>query len=387
VIPPGDATGDAAGGGALAGLRVVEVAGVGPAPFCAMLLADMGADVICVDRIDRVGDRPYLGRGRRSVAADLKDEQGVGVLLRLADRADVLIEGYRPGVAERLGFGPATCLERNPGLVYGRMTGFGQSGPWCGLAGHDIDYIALSGVLGTLGREGEPPSPPLNLVADFGGGGMLLAFGILCALAERSRSGLGQVVDAAMIDGAGLLMTLIYEMQARGDWTDRRGANLLDGGAYFYGAYETADGKWIAVGAVEPQFHAGFIEALELSGEELPDQWDRTRWAEMRDRVAAVVRGRTRDEWEERLARADACAAPVLGLHEVPGHPHMQARAGFVDDGGAMVPAPAPRLSRTPATLGRPAPSPGEDTSQVLAEHGYGDDEIERLRARGVVAW
>ncbi len=372
--------------GALTGIKVVEVAAVGPAPFGAMVMADMGASVIRVDRPDRIQEHPYLARGRRSIAVNLKDPRGTKVLLDLLDDADVLIEGYRPGVAEKLGFGPDTCLQRYPKLVYARMTGWGQTGPYSPLAGHDINYIALAGVLGALGGENCPPFPPLNLVGDFGGGGMLLAFGVLCALVERSRSGQGQVVDAAMVDGTGLLMTSIYEMLARGEWIPRRGVNMLDGGAYFYGVYETSDGGYIAVGAIEPKFHARFLEALGLPAQECPSQWDRSGWSDMRARIAEVIGRHSRKEWEHRLERVDACVVPVLSLDEVPNHPHVRARNGFVDQGGQMVPSPAPRMSRTPPCVTRRAPCPGEHTDEILAELGYGSSEIEQLRAWGTVA-
>ena len=357
--------------GPLDGVKVVEVASIGPAPFCAMVLADLGADVVRVDRaaeVDVAGP-PLLGRGRRSVAVDLKHPDGLDVLLRLADEADILLEGFRPGVAERLGFGPDVCLGRNPALVYGRMTGWGQTGPWAAMAGHDINYIALAGVLGTVGREGEAPVPPLNVVGDFGGGGLLLAVGVLAALAERRRSGEGQVVDAAMVEGASLLMTMIHEMVATGDWNEARGTNSLDGGAWFYDSYETADGGWVAFGSLEPQFNAQLLAALELT-DDVPDQWDRASWPTMRARVAAAVRTRTRAEWEERLTGTDVCFAPVLAPSEVRDHPHHVARQSWVDVAGVAQPAPAPRFSRTPGAVRRPAPRPGEHTAEILAELG-----------------
>jgi alpha-methylacyl-CoA racemase len=373
-------------GGPLAGTRVVEVAAIGPAPFCAMALADLGADIVRVDRAAEVDQAspPLLGRGRRSVAVDLKDPDGLDVLLRLADRADVLLEGFRPGVAERLGFGPEVCHGRNPGLVYGRMTGWGQTGPWASMAGHDINYIALAGVLSTIGRRGEAPVPPLNLVGDFGGGGMLLAFGVLAALVERQRSGQGQVVDAAMIEGASLLMTLIHEMAAAGDWHEERGTNMLDGDLWFYDSYETADGRWVAFGSLEPQFNAELCAALELTGD-LPDQWDRSSWPMMRERVAAAVRRRTRAEWEERLAGSDVCFAPVLTPSEVRSHPQHVARESWVDVAGVAQPAPAPRFSRTPGRVRRPAPRPGEHSGEILAELGLDESTTARLLSSGAV--
>jgi alpha-methylacyl-CoA racemase len=356
--------------GPLTGTTVVEVAGIGPGPFCAMVLADLGAEVVRVDRAAETGAQPpLLGRGRRSVAVDLKHADGLAVLLALVDRSDILVEGFRPGVAERLGFGPDVCLERNSALVYGRVTGWGQTGPWAGMAGHDINYIALAGVLGAVGRRGEAPVPPLNIVGDFGGGGLLLAFGVLAALAERQRSGRGQVVDAAMTDGASLVMTMVHEMLAAGEWRQERGTNTLDGAAWFYDAYETADGRWVAFGSLEPQFNAEVLARLGIT-DDVPDQWDRAAWPEMRRRVAAAVKERTRAEWDEAFAGTDACYAPVLDLDEVRDHPQHLARESWVDVAGVPQPAPAPRFSRTPGSVRRPAPRPGEHTAEILAELG-----------------
>jgi alpha-methylacyl-CoA racemase len=373
--------------GPLAGVRVVELAGIGPGPFCAMLLADLGAEVLRVDRpaASRTAWPTVLARGRRSVAVDLKHPDGAGVVLDLVAAADALVEGFRPGVAERLGIGPDACLARNPRLVYGRVTGWGQEGPWRQAAGHDIDYIALAGALHPIGQAGGPPVPPLNLIGDFGGGGMLLALGVVAALLEAGRSGAGQVVDAAMVDGAALLTTQFHELLAAGLWGEERGANLLDGGAPFYGVYETADGRHLAVGALEPQFWAELLRRLGLDGGDLPAQLDRDGWPRLRERLAALFRTRTREEWCELLAGTDACVAPVLGLREAPAHPHNRARGTFVEVGGVTQPAPAPRFSRTPCDPPAPAASPGEHTDQALADWGLPPDEIARLRATAAI--
>jgi len=375
--------------GPLHGVRVIEIASLAPAPFGCMVLSDLGADVLRVDRPTSVGGKASidpLGRGRRSIALNLKDPTGVGLLLRLLETADVLVEGFRPGVAERLGFGPDVCLERNPGLVYGRMTGWGQEGPMAPMAGHDINYIAVAGALDPVGRAGERPTAPLNLVGDFGGGGMLLAVGILAALHERSRSGRGQVVDAAMVDGAALLTSFIHGMRGQGAWQDARGTNLLDTGAPFYDTYETADGLFMSVGALEPQFYAALLHGLGLAGEDLPDQLHRDRWPELRARFTEVFKGRTRDEWTEIFDGTDACVAPVLGLGEAPAHPHATARTGFIDLDGLPQPAPAPRFSRTSAEVPTPPVRPGEHTDAALGELGLTDEEIADLRKRGAVA-
>ncbi|GAB2855990.1 CaiB/BaiF CoA-transferase family protein [Actinoallomurus bryophytorum] len=375
--------------GPLHGVRVVEIASLAPAPFACMVLSDLGADVLRVDRPTSVGREAAidpLGRGRRSIGLNLKDPAGVEVLLRLLDTADVLIEGFRPGVTERLGFGPDICLERNRGLVYGRMTGWGQEGPMAQMAGHDINYIAIAGALDPIGRAGERPLPPLNLVGDFGGGGMLLAVGVLAALFERSRSGRGQVVDAAMVDGAALLTSFIHGMRGQGLWQDARGTNLLDGGAPFYDTYETADGLHMSVGALEPQFYAALLRGLGLEGEDLPAQNDQARWPEMRARFTEVFKAKTRDEWTRIFDGTDACVAPVLGLGEAPAHPHATARTGFVDVGGLTQPAPAPRFSRTAAETPAPPVRPGEHTEAALAEIGLSAAEIADLRERGAVA-
>lgn len=374
--------------GPLDGIRVVEVAGLAAAPFGCMMLADLGADVLRVDRVSSAGqpapDDP-LGRGRRSIALDLKTAEGAGLLLRLADQADVLVEGFRPGVAERLGFGPSVCVERNPRLVYARMTGWGQDGPLAPTAGHDIGYIAISGALSLVGRAGERPVPPVNLAGDFGGGGMLLAIGILAALLERERSGSGQVIDAAMVDGSALLTTVFHGFAAVGRWRPARGTNLIDGGAPFYDTYQTADGQFVAVGALEPAFYAELLEGLGLAGDpDLPDRADPANWPALRERFAAVFAKRTRAEWAEVFGTSDACVAPVLGLDEVAAHPHNQARKLFIELGGVTQPAPAPRFSRTAPGTPLPPPLAGADTDAVLAGLGHTAAEIADLRARGI---
>jgi alpha-methylacyl-CoA racemase len=372
--------------GALEGIRVLELAGLAPVPYCGMILADFGADVV---RIDRVGGGALnqLGRGKRSAAIDLKHADGVAALLRMIERADVLIEPYRPGVMERLGLGPDVALNRNRRLIYARLTGYGQSGPYASMAGHDINYIAISGALSLIGRKGERPVAPVNLLGDFAGGGMLCALGIVLALVERARSGKGQIVDAAMVDGAAYLSALIFDLRAIEWWRDERGTNLLDGGAPFYDTYETKDGKYVSVGAIEPQFYAELLKGLGLDPAAMPDQHDRSRWPETAKKFAAIFAGKTRDEWAAIFDGTDACVAPVLGLGEVGEHPHNQQR-GLLIRGprGHLEPAPAPRLSRTPGAIARPAPAPGVDTEQVLQEYGFGADEIRRLCEAKVVA-
>jgi alpha-methylacyl-CoA racemase len=378
--------------GPLAGFRIVEMAGIGPAPFAATLLADMGAEVIRVDRREAAdlglpGREPrfdVLHRGRRSLAVDVKSEAGREVVRRLATKADALIEGFRPGVMERLGLGPDILLKANPRLVFGRMTGFGQDGPMAQAAGHDIDYIALAGALHAIGRK-EGPVPPLNLVGDFGGGGMFLAFGVVCGLLEAKKSGKGQVVDAAMVDGAAYLMAGIYGLFSQGSWLDQRGANFIDGGAPYYDVYATRDGKWLAVGAIETRFYEELIEKLGLAGKDLPKQHDRKRWPELKERIAAAIATRTRDEWETIFKGSDACVAPVLAMGEVARHPHNRARSTFVERDGVLQPAPAPRFSRTAPELGS-APRPrGADSEAVLADWGFAPAEIAELNRAGVV--
>src|SRR5437867_1468338 len=375
--------------GPLEGLKIIEMAGIGPGPFAAMMLADMGAEVVRVDRLAYRGNadpaRDVLNRGRASVGVDLKHPDGVQLVLRLAENADGLIEGFRPGVMERLGLGPDECLARNPRLVYGRMTGWGQDGPLAQAAGHDIDYIAIAGALNNFTRKGERPVPPLNMVGDFGGGGMLLAFGVVCGLLEAGRSGKGQVVDAAMVDGAAVLMTMIYAFMAMGIWQDDPGTNILDTGAPFYEVYECADGKFLAVGAIETQFYAELLKRTGLENEELPFQLDRPQWPSMKERFAELFRTKTRDEWAAILEGTDACAAPVLSLSEAHTHPHNRARGTFVEKNGILQPAPAPRFSRTPPEISRPAPAPGADTDEVLGAWGLDATEIGKLREAGAV--
>ncbi|MER5953852.1 CaiB/BaiF CoA-transferase family protein [Streptomyces sp. NPDC001893] len=361
-----------ANSGPLAGVRVVELAGIGPGPFAAMLLADLGADVVRVDRPGGAGlaiDPAYdiTNRNKRSVIIDLKAEDGAARVLDLVAKADVLIEGYRPGVAERLGVGPDTCHARNPRLVYGRMTGWGQEGPLAQRAGHDIAYIALTGTLGMIGKPDEPPTVPANLVGDFAGGSLYLVVGILAALHHARDTGAGQVVDAAIVDGASHLAAMIHGMVAAGGWQDRRGSNLLDGGCPFYGTYETSDGQYMAVGALEQQFYDEFIALLGI-GDTAPARKDLARWGELHDAVAARFKTRTREEWTTVFEGSDACVAPVLSLREAPGHPHLAARGTFTEYGGITQPAPAPRFSATPtAVRGGPA-QPGADTAGVARD-------------------
>jgi alpha-methylacyl-CoA racemase len=376
--------------GPLAGVTVVELQGIGPGPFAGMMLADMGADVVRIDRADKVGDteapvRDLLARGRRSIGLDLKHPEGIAVARRLVERSDALIEGFRPGVAERLGLGPDECLARNPRLVYGRMTGWGQDGPYAQAAGHDINYVALAGALEPIGRAGQPPTPPLNLVADFGGGGMLLAFGIAAALVERATSGKGQVIDAAMVDGAALLMAFFREQPLFGEPLGPRGTNMLDSGAHFYDAYECADGTYVSIGAIEAPFYAELRARLGLDDPKWDRHLDRDAWPALKEDLAAIFRTRTRAEWCELLERTDVCFAPVLHLDEAPQHPHNLARGTFADWHGQVQPTPAPRFSRTPASLGRPPAAPGRDTHEVLVDLGYDEHAIERLRATGAV--
>ena len=379
--------------GPLAGVRVIELAGIGPAPFCGMLLADMGADVLRIDRIGEVdlgirveGRFDLLLRGRRSVAIDLKRPEGVGLALRLVSRADAFIEGFRPGVTERLGLGPTECLAANPRLVYGRVTGWGQDGPLAQAAGHDINYIALAGTLDTIGQRGGPPIPPLNLIGDYGGGGMFLAIGVLAALLECRSSGKGQVVDAAMVDGATSLMTSVFSQLANGSWTAARGSNLLDGGAPWYSVYETADGRYVSVGAIESRFYAELLRRLGIEDHDAADQYDRAKWPALRERIAETFRTKTRAEWCELLEGTDACFAPVLGIGEVATHRHMRARGTVVSPDGVDQPAPAPRFSRTPTRAGGAPPRRGAHTREALVEWGVPESEVASARAAGAIA-
>ncbi len=378
--------------GPLDGIRIVELAGIGPSPFTGMMLADAGADIIRVDRADRATYPPkeephvdIMNRGRRSVAADLKHPDGVALVLRLVERADGLTEGFRPGVADRLGLGPEDCLERNPKLVYGRMTGWGQEGPLAKAAGHDINYIALAGALEPMGRVGQKPYPPLNLVGDFGGGGMLLAFGMVAAILSAQRTGRGQVIDAAMIDGAASLMAMTYTLINSGIWRDERGTNLLDTGAPFYEVYETSDGRYMAVGAIEPQFYDELIRLMGLADEDLPDQNDREAWPAMKERFAAVFTTKTRDEWEAVFEGSDACAFPVLTPREAPQHPHHRARGTFTTVAGVAQPAPAPHFRATPGSVRWPPPNPGQHGDAALLDWGLAKEEVEELRAAGAI--
>jgi len=371
-------------------VRFVEFAGIGPVPFAGMMLADLGAEGVRVESPKQwvlAGDptRMPTNRGRASIAIDLKHPYGAATVLRLLERADVLIEGFRPGVMERLGLGPDVCLERNPRLVYGRMTGWGQQGPLAAMAGHDLTYLAVAGALGSFARAGQPPTPPLNLVADYGGGGMLLLSGVLAALVEAGRSGRGQVVDAAMVDGVALLMAMIYGLRAQGMWRDEPGTNLLDTGAPFYDVYATADGRYVAVGALEPQFFAALLDGLSLPAEDLPDQYDVAGWPRLRERLAAEFATRTRDEWAEVFAETDACVAPVLALTEAPAHPHLAARGTFATVAGVVQPAAAPRFSRTPAAQPAPASAHGADADRLL-DWGFTAAELADLRSSGALA-
>jgi len=366
------------GSGPLRGLRVVEVGGIGPGPFAAMLLADMGADVIRVDRPGPVADEratatDVLHRGRRSIVLDLRRPEAVEALLTLVERADVLIEGFRPGVMERLGVGPERCHARNPGLVYGRMTGWGQTGPWASMAGHDINYIALAGALHPIGREGEPPAVPLNLLGDFGAGALYLVVGVLAALWERDRSGRGQVVDAAIVDGAASLTAMLHGMLAAGTWRDERGVNLLDTGCPWYDVYQTADGGWMAVGPLESRFYAEFIARLGLPEDLARPRPGPSEWPRLRRAIAGAFATRTRAEWEAVFAGSDACVTPVLSLKEATEHPHLVARGTFVEVDGVRQPAPAPRFDRTPGAIQRPPARRGQHTREVLESWGVPD--------------
>ncbi|RIJ01838.1 CoA transferase [Achromobacter sp. K91] len=374
--------------GPLNGLTVVEMAGIGPGPFCAMMLADMGADVIRIDRLAPGflgGGGTIIDRGRRTIALDLKKPGATDIVLRLLDRADALLEGFRPGVMERLGLGPDECLARNPRLVYGRMTGWGQDGPLAQAAGHDLNYIAITGALHAMGHADRPPTPPLHLVGDMGGGAMMLAFGVLCGLLEAGRTGRGQVVDAAICDGASLLASAYHGKLQDGGWINQRQSNMLDGGAHFYGCYACADGKYVSIGAIEPQFYRLLLERCGIDDPDFQQQWERAQWPQLRAKLAGIIAGRTREQWCALLEGTDACFAPVLDFEEAPRHPHHVARNSFIETGGIVHPAPAPRLSRTPGQA-RAVPAPGAHTEELLAELGLAPADIQALRERGAIA-
>ncbi|MEL7688386.1 CaiB/BaiF CoA-transferase family protein [Citromicrobium bathyomarinum] len=381
-------------GGPLSGLRIVEFAGIGPGPFCGMMLADHGAEVIRVDRASggRGGSQPVstkdvLARGRKSIALDLKAKQGIALARKLCASADGLIEGFRPGVMERLGLGPEVLLSDNPKLVYGRMTGWGQSGPYAPFAGHDINYIALAGALAHFGRAGEKPTPPINMVGDFGGGGMMLAFGMVSALLSVARGGEGQVIDAAMTDGTAVLMAMIHGMANQGLWREDLGANLLDTGAHFYDTYETADGKFVSIGSIEPQFYAELRARVGLADDPAFDaQMNPAAWPDLKEKLAAIFARKTRAEWDEALEHSDVCYAPVLTMSEAREHPHNIARETFVDVAGSPQPAPAPRYSGTATATPDAAPMPGDDTDAILADLGIDAGEIAALREAGAVS-
>ena len=381
--------------GPLAGIRVVEMVGLGPCPFAAMMLADMGAEVIRIDRKAVPGSPspfPMLGtkydvmaRGRRSLALDLKRPAAREVVLRLIGKSDIVLEGFRPGVMERLGLGPDVCQARNAALVYGRITGWGQQGPLSQAAGHDINYIALTGMLHAMGRADGPPAPPLNLVGDFGGGAMMLAFGVVCAVLEARKSGKGQVVDAAMTDGAALLGAMMYGFRAFGAWGDQRGANMLDGGAHFYDTYACADGKFVSIGAIEPQFYALLLKLAGMDDPAFNAQMDASKWPELTEKFAAIFLMRSREAWCELLEGTDACFAPVLDMSEAPRHPHNVARGTFVDIGGVTQPAPAPRFSRTEPQIGITPALPGQHSAAVLGDWGWSEEDIAALEGQGVI--
>jgi alpha-methylacyl-CoA racemase len=372
-------------------VKIIEVGGIGPGPFCGMMLSDMGAQVI---RIERKGQVAFtepkfdvMMRNRRSVSINLRKPEGVSAVLKMVEQVDALQEGFRPGVMEKLGLGPDACLERNPRLVYGRMTGWGQEGPLARVAGHDINYISLSGALHTFGRKGEKPIAPLNMVGDFGGGGMLLAFGIVCALFEAQKSGQGQVIDAAMIDGSAALMAMIYGLRASGFWKDERGVNLLDSGAHFYDAYETADSKFISVGSIEPQFYALLLQHAGIDDPDFKNQLDLKKWPEFKEKITEIFKTKTRDEWSEIeiMEDTDVCFAPVLSLDEAPEHPQNKLRNTFIEVEGVRQPAPTPRFSRTIAEIKNPPPKPGENTEEVLLDFGFSQKEIGALNTAEVI--
>ena len=375
--------------GPLKGLKIIEMAGIGPGPFCGMVLADLGAKIIRVDRASAIGTgskQDASNRGKKSIAVDLKSEEGVEVVLKLVETADAIFEGFRPGVMERLGLGPDVCSKRNERIVFGRMTGWGQEGPLANAAGHDINYISLTGALAAIGRPGSPPVPPLNLIGDFGGGGMLLALGLVAALLEAKESKKGQVVDAAMTDGSALLMTMIYTMQSSGVWKTSMGSNLLDGGSHFYDTYECKDGKFISLGSIEPQFYALLCQIAELDESIFGNQMSRDSWPEKKEAIKKIILDKTRDEWCELMEGTDVCFAPVLDMSEAPKHPHNVERKTFIDLEGVTQPAPAPRFSRTePEVVSSPSVV-GEHTDEVLTSIGLSDEDINTLKTSGAVA-
>ena len=375
--------------GPLKGLKIIEMAGIGPGPFCGMVLADLGVEIIRVDRASAIGTgskQDAANRGKKSIAVDLKSEEGVEVVLKLVETADAIFEGFRPGVMERLGLGPDVCSERNERIVFGRMTGWGQEGPLANAAGHDINYISLTGALAAIGRPGSPPVPPLNLIGDFGGGGMLLALGLLAALLESKKSKKGQVVDAAMTDGSALLMTMIYSMYSSGMWKTSMGSNLLDGGSHFYDTYECKDGKFISLGSIEPQFYALLCQIAELDESIFGKQMSRDSWPEQKEAIKKIILDKTRDEWCELMEGTDVCFAPVLDMSEAPKHPHNIERKTFIDLEGVTQPAPAPRFSRTePEVVSSPSVV-GEHTDEVLTSIGFSDEDINTLKTSGAVA-
>ena len=374
--------------GPLTGIKVIEMAAIGPVPFCAMMLSDMGAEVIRIDRLSQKGSGSsanVLYRGRKSVAFDLKNSIALDSTLRLSDQADVILEGFRPGVMERLGLGPEVCLERNPKLIYGRMTGWGQSGPLSHAAGHDINYISIAGALGSMGYADRPPAPPLNLIGDFGGGAMYLLAGILAAIVERNSSGKGQVVDAAMTDGTASLLSPFYGLMAMGMWSTERYSNRLDGGAFYYGSYECSDGKYISLGSLEPQFYALLLEKCGITDETFKEQSDQEAWPIKREKMEALFKTKTQQEWCGILEGTDVCFAPVLNLKEAPDHPHNKTRQTFVKVQGVTQPAPAPRFSRTQGKIQSPAVLTGENTEEVLSDWGFSDSEISSLKMNNMI--
>ena len=373
--------------GPLKGIKIIEIAGIGPGPFCAMMLADMGADVLRVDRKGNpgLGKQDLLNRSRRSIAVDLKKPGAVELILKLVEKADGIMEGFRPGVMEKLGLGPDVCRNRNPKIVYGRITGWGQNGPLAMAAGHDINYISIAGVLHALGHSGGKPVPPLNLIGDFGGGGMLLAFGMVCGIIEAMKSGKGQVVDAAMVDGAAVLMTMMWGFKAMGMWSDQRGSNLLDTGAHFYDTYETADGKHISIGSIEPQFYALLLKLGQMDDPDFLHQNDREKWPMLKEKISAVFKTRTRDEWCQIMEGSDVCFAPVLSMEEALRHPHNTARSTFIEVDGVAQPAPAPRFSRTVPEVSGPPPLPGEHNKIALLDWGLSKEEIQILSEKSVL--